>query len=64
MVRAQFKAEDRWWFDRSEEEAELQHYLADEILVTLLGELDTPPSVLETLQAQAAQAAQRVGMVS
>jgi hypothetical protein len=58
MVRAQFKAEERWWFDRSEEEAQLQHYLADEILDSLMGET---VGVLDMLQAQAAQ---RVGMVS
>jgi hypothetical protein len=50
IVRAQFVAESRWWFDRAEEEEEeLQHFLADEILDTLLGET---VGVLDKLQAR------------
>lgn len=47
IVRAQFVAESRSWFDRAEEEEELQHYLADQILETLIGETI---EVLDTLQ--------------
>jgi uncharacterized protein (DUF1810 family) len=38
IVHEQFVAESRWWFDRAEEEEELQHYLADHILDMLVRE--------------------------
>lgn len=38
IVRDQFVAESRWWFDRAEEEEELQNCLADHILDMLLRE--------------------------
>ena len=57
IVRDQFVAESRWWFDRADEEEELQHYIADQILQALVGEAVEVTNAVQEKQAQRAKAA-------
>ena len=50
-------AESRWWFDRADEEEELQHYIADQILQTLVGEAVEVTNAVQEKKAQRAKAA-------
>lgn len=58
IVRDQFVAESRWWFDRAEEEEELQNYLADHILDMLVRET---VGVLNAVQEKHARRAAEAG---
>ena len=56
IVRDQFAAESRWWFDRADEEEELQHYIADQILEALVGEAFGVANAVQEKKAQQAKA--------
>lgn len=58
IVRDQFVAESRLWFDRAQEEEELQHYIAEQILDMLVGETAVVLNMVQGKNTQRAAAAE------